>query len=424
MRDAKVVIASGDNDLREGLRAFCVANGFGVVGTYRDRTTALARISRLQPTAAILDSDTPEFGVAELVVLLQEITPMCAVIILASRRDAIGECHAGRPAVAAWLLKRQPAQHLLQALTDIHNGRPVEASALPTEPVAITRGAEADENALPGPLLGRYHLETVLGTGSMGQVYRATDSVLRRAVAIKLLPADHLLDPDRKRRLLTEAQAASALHHPNIVTVYDYGRDGDSEFLVLEYVAGRDLLHRMQTSPPSMQEAVQFLRQAANALAAAHEHGIVHRDIKPANIMITPDGDVRILDFGLAKVRPQLAIAPESSTVAMTQPGAFIGTCDYMSPEQAQQLEVDHRTDIFSLGVILFELAFGTHPFRHRLAIDTLHAIIHDPPSLPSGKGIHEGLLRVLGKALAKAPNERYASMHEMEIEIERCNES
>ena len=234
----------------------------------------------------------------------------------------------------------------------------------------------------PGAQLGPYQIEDLLGAGGMGEVYRARDTRLHRTVAIKLLPSERLADADRKLRFLQEARAASALSHPNIVTLYDIASDNGREYLVLEYVPGKTLAQLIAPKGLPIEDALHFATQIAGGLAAAHTAGIVHRDIKPANLIVTAEGQVKILDFGLAKLQTPRSptgaamAAPES---AHTGPGVVMGTPAYMSPEQAAGREADHRTDIFSLGVVLYELLSGVRPFRGATQVETLHAILNSP---------------------------------------------
>jgi eukaryotic-like serine/threonine-protein kinase len=221
-----------------------------------------------------------------------------------------------------------------------------------------------------GAQLGPYKIETPLGAGGMGEVFRATDTRLHRTVAIKILPHDKVADPERKRRFLQEARAASALNHPNIVTLHDIASDAGMDYLVMEYVPGKPLDKLITPPGLPLAEAINYATQIASALAAAHAAGIVHRDIKPANVIVTPEGQVKILDFGLAKLeeRPPGPMS-ETRTLepALTEAGVVMGTVAYMSPEQARAEEVDARTDLFSFGAVLYEMAMGRRPFRKAL---------------------------------------------------------
>src|SRR4030095_9196436 len=206
--------------------------------------------------------------------------------------------------------------------------------------------AGGSTGVVEGQTVGPYKILELLGAGGMGQVFRATDTRLHRTVTIKILPSEKVSDPERKRRFLQEARAASALNHPNIVTLYDIANDGEMDYMVMEYVEGKSLDKLIAATRLPLPDSVSYAAQIAGALAAAHSAGIVHRDIKPANVIVTPESQVKVLDFGVAKLTEV-----EEPKVTMTATGAVVGTPAYMSPEQAVGRPVDHRTDIFSLGV-------------------------------------------------------------------------
>jgi eukaryotic-like serine/threonine-protein kinase len=270
-----------------------------------------------------------------------------------------------------------------------------------------------------GTQLGPYRIEGVLGRGGMGQVYRAVDTRLGRSVAIKILQHEKTADTDRRRRFMQEAQAASALNHPSIVTVYDIANEGATNYLVMEYVPGRSLDKLIPPKGLLLSQAAVYAARIADALAAAHAAGIVHRDIKPANVVVTPDELVKVLDFGLAKlIERRTVLGGEMSPTesALTEPGIVMGTVSYMSPEQAAGKAVDHRTDIFSLGVMLYEMLAGRKPFRGTSAIETMHAILNDSP--PPLAGQPPEVNEVLNKALAKDPRERYQHAGDLAIDL------
>lgn len=216
----------------------------------------------------------------------------------------------------------------------------------------------------------------------MGVVYKALDTRLERAVALKVLAADKVADPDRKRRFVQEAKAASALNHPNIITIYDINAADGIDFISMEFVAGRtlDRVIPRQGLPPS--EALRISIQIADALAEAHAGGIIHRDLKPANIMLTDSGLVKLLDFGLAKLTEKTGIGQEepTATLAATEEGKILGTVAYMSPEQAQGLKVDARSDIFSFGAVLYEMLTGRRAFSGDTKMSTVAAILNREP--------------------------------------------
>src|SRR5260370_34982922 len=234
-----------------------------------------------------------------------------------------------------------------------------------------------------GARLGRYEIKSQLGAGGMGEVYRAQDTRLDRKVALKLLPAEFTRDAERVRRFTQEAKAASALNHPNIISVYDIGECETGRFIVMEFVAGRTL-RAVIAKDNSLETFFTLGAQMARALSAAHAAGITHRDIKPDNIMVRDDGYVKMLDFGLARLLPTTASDPEAMTLAQqTTPGTVMGTLGYMSPEQASGQTVGPASDVFALGIVLYELATGSHPFQSETMIGYLHAITSQvPPSV------------------------------------------
>src|SRR5580698_6852897 len=209
-----------------------------------------------------------------------------------------------------------------------------------------------------GTKLGPYEIQSALGAGGMGEVYRAHDGRLNRYVAIKVLPATFARDPDRLRRFQQEAQAVAALNHPNILAIHDFGEHEGSPYIVTEFLEGETLRVHLDAGDLPVRKASEYAEQIARGLAAAHEKGIVHRDLKPENIFVTRDGRVKILDFGLAKlVRQEGALTADAATLAsQTEPGVVMGTIGYMSPEQVNGLVADHRSDLFSFGAILYEM--------------------------------------------------------------------
>jgi len=222
----------------------------------------------------------------------------------------------------------------------------------------------------------------LIGRGGMGEVYRARDSRLKRDVAIKVLPAGLARDPDRIARFEREARAAGALNHPNIVAVYEIGRDGDTYWIATELVAGESLAKAIEHGPLGVPRALEIARQIVDGLAAAHAAGIVHRDLKPANLMVTRDGRVKILDFGLAL---RQRTSQDSTTIEMTDEGTVMGTAGYMSPEQVRGEVVDHRSDLFSFGVIFYEMLGGKRAFAGGSSVEVMSAILKDdPPELPA----------------------------------------
>src|SRR5437667_11213149 len=237
-----------------------------------------------------------------------------------------------------------------------------------------------------GTKFGRYEIRSKIGEGGMGEVYRARDEKLNRDVAIKVLPASLSQDQDRLRRFEQEAQAAGALNHPNILAVYDVGTHDSSPYIVSELLEGETLRERLGGTAQPQRKAIDYAIQISHGLAAAHEKGIVHRDLKPDNIFITKDGRVKILDFGIAKLT-QVEGAEAQTDIPTrrvdTGPGVVMGTVGYMSPEQVRGQKVDHRSDIFSFGAILYEILSGRRAFHRESTADTISAILKEhPPDL------------------------------------------
>ena len=264
--------------------------------------------------------------------------------------------------------------------------------------------------------LGPYRLISLLGKGGMGEVHLAYDTRLGRKVAIKLLPAEFTDQKERLRRFEQEARAASALNHPNIITIYEIGQIDSIRFIATEFVEGQTLRRRMNSNQMRLRDALDVAIQVAGALAAAHAAGITHRDIKPENVMVRPDGLVKVLDFGLAKLTESRAILSASDALtaaeAQTEPGMVMGTAQYMSPEQARGQEVDGRADIFSLGVALYEMIAGQPPFDGATAIDALASMLNREPAPLSfyNSAAPDGIERIVAKALRKEREERYKS--------------
>ncbi len=280
-----------------------------------------------------------------------------------------------------------------------------------------------------GSRLGPYEIVSPLGAGGMGEVYRAKDPRLGREVAIKVLPASFSQDPDRLRRFEQEARAASALNHPNILTIHDVGTHGGEPYVVSELLEGETLRERLGGSALSARKAVDYGIQTAEGLAAAHEKGIVHRDLKPENLFLTKDGRVKILDFGLAKLtRPEVPSGPQTevpTATAGTEPGLVMGTVGYMSPEQVRGQAADHRSDIFAFGAILYEMLTGKRAFHRVSAADTMSAILkEDPPDLSqTNRDIPLGLERVVRHCLEKNPEQRFHSAHDLAFDLEALSD-
>jgi Tol biopolymer transport system component/predicted Ser/Thr protein kinase len=275
----------------------------------------------------------------------------------------------------------------------------------------------------PGTRLGPYEILAPLGAGGMGEVYRARDTRLGREVAVKVLPGDVATDQDRVRRFEQEARSASALDHPNIITIYDIGSADLTLYIAMQFVEGKTLRELVATEPLSTKKLLDIAVQTADGLAKAHAAGIVHRDLKPENLMISKDGYVKILDFGLAKltepVSQDASVLP-TAIASPTQPGTVMGTAGYMSPEQASGQPLDFRSDQFTLGAILYEMATGKRAFQRKTGAETLVAIIREEPE-PLGQLAPKApapVRWIIERCLAKDPQDRYASTRDLAREL------
>ena len=259
----------------------------------------------------------------------------------------------------------------------------------------------------------------------MGVVYKARDTQLDRVVALKVLPAEKTSDSERKRRFVREAKAASALNHPNIVTIYEIGSEAGIDFIAMEYIAGRtlDRMIPRQGMPP--EEVLRCGVQMADALAAAHNAGIIHRDLKPANVMVADSGLLKVLDFGLAKLTE--TTGPEEATQTMgsqsTEDGHIVGTIDYMSPEQAQGMKLDARSDIFSFGAVLYEMLTGRRAFSGDTRLSTLAAILNSEPQPLVNETPSRELDRIITRCLRKDPRRRFQTMADLKVVLEELKE-
>ena len=276
-----------------------------------------------------------------------------------------------------------------------------------------------------GSRLGLYEIAAPLGAGGMGEVYRARDPRLDRDVAIKILPPA-LADLAALARFEREAKAVAALSHPNILAIHDFGTEGTTAYAVMELLEGETLRQRLAVGPLPVRKAIDIALQIAHGLAAAHEKGIVHRDLKPDNVFVTPNGRVKLLDFGLAKVVPPGPQAAETiaATKDATTPGMVMGTVGYMSPEQITGSTVDHRTDIFAFGAIVYEILTGRRAFGRESTAETIAAILkEDAPELPAASGVPQPLERIVRRCLEKNPAERFHSAHDIGIALESLND-
>src|SRR5580704_3992395 len=270
-----------------------------------------------------------------------------------------------------------------------------------------------------GTKLGPYEILSAVGAGGMGEVYRARDPRLGREVAIKVLPSGAAPDSDRLRRFEQEARATAALNHPNILAVFDIGSQDNSPYIVSEMLDGETVRARLDAGPLPVRKAVEYALQIARGLAAAHDRGIFHRDLKPENIFITRDGHAKILDFGLAKLtlpEPGAAAGLSATLDSATGRGALLGTVGYMSPEQVRGANIDARSDLFSFGVVLYEMLSGRRAFRGETTADTISAILKDdPPELTAaGRDVPPILERIVQHCMEKDPAVRFQSARDI----------
>jgi serine/threonine-protein kinase len=280
-----------------------------------------------------------------------------------------------------------------------------------------------------GTKLGRYEIRSQLGAGGMGEVYLASDTKLRRSVALKILPAEVAVDRNRMNRFVQEAKAASALNHPNILTIYEIDESDSLHFIASEFVDGETLRQRMKHVRLNVRDVLDLAIQVGSALCAAHDAGIVHRDIKPENIMLRRDGLVKVVDFGLAKLISQqesTSLDTEAPTSFRTNPGIVLGTAYYMSPEQARGLELDSRTDVFSLAVVMYEILAGRFPFEGSNSVEVMASLLDEREAPPLSRYTTETpteLERIISKALRKNRGERYQTIKDMVLDLKSLKE-
>src|SRR3989440_2220571 len=279
----------------------------------------------------------------------------------------------------------------------------------------------------PGTKLGPYEITMPLGAGGMGEVYRARDTRLERTVAIKILPAQLSSDPVRKQRFEREAKTISNLNHPHICVLHDVGSQDGIDYLVMECIEGETLARRLEKGPLPLEQALKYGAQIADALDKAHRSGVVHRDLKPGNIMLTPTG-AKLLDFGLAKPAVSLISAATLSGVQaspVTAEGTIVGTFQYMSPEQVEGKELDERSDIFSLGAVLYEMVTGKRAFEGKSQLSLASAILEKEPEAISAVRplTPQTLDHVIRKCLAKLPDERWQSTSDLASELKWITE-
>ena len=286
---------------------------------------------------------------------------------------------------------------------------------------------------IPGSKLGPYEVLALVGAGGMGEVYRARDPRLGREVAIKVLPAERMADESRRRRFVQEARAASALSHPNIVTIHEIESADGVDFIVMEYVPGKTLDTLIPRQGMRLGEVLRIAIPIADAVARAHAAGIVHRDLKPANVVVGSDGVVKVLDFGLAKlVSQEEAGSPEHETGTedrgagpLSRPGRVAGTAGYMSPEQATGRKVDARSDVFSFGAMLYEMVTGRRAFAGHSTAETLAAVLREQPKAPSEAtpGLPRDMEKLILRCLQKSPDRRFQHMGDVKVELREIEE-
>ena len=454
-RDIRVLIADDHPIFREGLAKVISRDPrLHVVAEAEDGDQAVARLIELRPDVAVLDLDMPERDGFAVTRAAQAAKLGVKVIILTSHTNEALFHSALDLGVAGYVLKDGAIHEIVNAIRTVAGGRHYFSPELSTyllhranRPTSLVSLAEREStsNELTSSeavrvslrpfepasdrRISHYRILKKLGEGGMGQVYLAEDLNLGRQVAIKVLSHELTDNPDHLRRFEREARAASALNHPNILTVYEIGEADGAHFIATEFIEGESLSQRMHRGPIELAEVLDIGIQIASALAAAHEAKIVHRDIKRDNIMVREDHLVKVLDFGLAKVVQEEAheLDSEGVTKALlkTTPGLVMGTAEYMSPEQARGQEVDERTDIWSLGVVLYRMVTGHAPFKGGTMSDVIASILKtDPPPLINEAGpVPRQLEQIISKALRKNREDRYQHIKDLLIDLKDCKQ-
>src|SRR3972149_5065039 len=279
-----------------------------------------------------------------------------------------------------------------------------------------------------GSTVSHYKILEKIGEGGMGEVYLAEDTKLKRRVSLKFLPEELTRNDERKQRFVQEARAAAAIQHPHIAAVYDVDEADGRTFIAMEYVPGESLRKTIESGKLDFRRSLELGFQIADGLAKAHEKGVVHRDVKPDNVLISEDGYAKIIDFGLAKLLEPIVPSTEDSgdmeTRLKTRDGLVMGTVSYMSPEQARGETIDARSDIFSFGVLFYEMISGRSPFQKKSVAESLSAVLHEtPPALSSSTELPPAVRRVLRKALAKNVSERYQSIKDVAIDLQEIRD-
>jgi serine/threonine protein kinase/DNA-binding NarL/FixJ family response regulator len=434
-REIRVLIADDHPIFREGLAKVISRDPrMQVVAEAENGDEALAHLTELRPDVAVLDLDMPERDGFAVTRGAQEAKLSVKVIILTSHNNEALFQSALDLGVAGYVLKDGAINEIVSAIRAVAAGRHYFSPELSTyllnranRPASFAERQPAVSELTASEALGvslrtfeqrsdprisHYRILRKLGEGGMGDVYLAEDDRLDRKVAVKLLNDEFNRNEELLQRFIREAKAASALNHPNILTVHDFGQtESGSHFIATEYIEGETLRHHIRHSHMNLRQVMDVIVQVASALSTAHQAGIIHRDIKPENVMVRPDSIVKVLDFGLAKLGENSA----ASTLALkdTTPGTILGTVQYMSPEQARGQEVDARTDIFSLGIVLYEIVAGGPPFGAKSGPDVLAAILEkEPPPLARfNDEAPAELQRIVSKCLRKEPDDRYQTM-------------
>jgi len=454
-RDIRVLIADDHPIFREGLAKVISRDPrLHVVAEAEDGDQAVARLIELRPDVAVLDLDMPERDGFAVTRAAQAAKLGVKVIILTSHNNEALFHSALDLGVAGYVLKDGAIHEIVNAIRTVAGGRHYFSPELSTyllhranraSNLASLAERESTANEVTSSealrvslrpfepasdqRISHYRILKKLGEGGMGQVYLAEDLNLGRQVAIKVLSHELTDNPDHLRRFEREARAASALNHPNILTVYEIGEADGAHFIATEFIEGESLSQRMHRSAIELAEVLDIGIQVASALAAAHEAKIVHRDIKRDNIMVREDHLVKVLDFGLAKLVQQEAheLNSEGVTRALlkTTPGLVMGTAEYMSPEQARGQEVDERTDIWSLGVVLYRMVTGNAPFKGGTMSDVIASILktEPPPLVNEVEPVPRQLEQIINKALRKNREDRYQHIKDLLIDLKDCKQ-
>ncbi len=332
---------------------------------------------------------------------------------------------------AAFLAHACAADPAMRAEVESLLGAHEQTGRFIDEPPSATAArliAKLDSEARAGQMIGRYRIVRLLGKGGMGEVYLAEDTRLNRRAALKLLPIESTRDDTRVRRFIQEARAASALNHPNIIAVYEIGEEAGTHFMAAELVEGQTLRELFRQPPPGFAIILEVAIQTAAALQAAHAAGIVHRDIKPENIMLRPDGLVKVLDFGIAKLvtgRKTNGARATGRMQELTGPGVILGTLPYLSPERVRMLPADARSDIFSLGVVLYEMIAGRAPFEGKEMNEMINAVLatEPPPVAALRPETPLELQHIVSKCLRKDPAHRYQTSEELLADLRKLKQ-